>query len=126
MLGEEGLCVRKPMAFLKPHCMLAMCLAPCASTRRHLGSTSSSSSARAVAQCTQVHVRCYCCSRREPRGQCNRLTTGTANYTSRSLFLLTNWPTGNRGSKREELQWKKSGSGNWEAGASIFETPTVI
>ena len=21
MLGEEGLCVRKPMAFLKPHCM---------------------------------------------------------------------------------------------------------
>jgi catechol 2,3-dioxygenase-like lactoylglutathione lyase family enzyme len=43
-----------------------------------------------------------------------------------SLFLLTNGPTGNRGSKREELPWKKSGSGNWEAGASTFETPTVI
>jgi hypothetical protein len=36
---------------------------------------------------------------------------------------LANWE---RGSKREELQWKKSGSGNWEAGASTFETPTVI
>ena len=32
----------------------------------------------------------------------------------------------NRGSKREESEWKKSGSGNWEAGASTFETPTVI
>jgi hypothetical protein len=50
-----------------------MYLAPCASTRRLLGSASSASSARAVAQCTQD-------------------------------------------SKREELQWKKSGSGNGEAG----------
>ena len=41
-------------------------------------------------------------------------------------FLLTNSLTGNHGFKREESQWKKSVSGNWEAGASTFETPTVI
>ena len=56
----------------------------------------------------------------------NRLTTGTASYMSRSLSRPTNWPTGNPGSKREESRWKKSGSGNWGAGASTFETLTAI
>ena len=64
--------------------------------------------------------------KRELRARSNRPTTATASYTSRSLSQPTNWPTGNRGSTREESQWKKNGSGNWEAGASIFETRTAI
>jgi Glyoxalase/Bleomycin resistance protein/Dioxygenase superfamily len=75
---------------------------------------------------TRAHTRCCCCSRRALRARSNRLTTGTANYTSRSLFRPPNWPTGSRGSKREESQWKRSGHGNWEAGASTFETRTAI
>jgi catechol 2,3-dioxygenase-like lactoylglutathione lyase family enzyme len=51
---------------------------------------------------------------------------GTASYMLRSLSRPTNWPTGNPGSKREESRWKKSGSGNWEAGASTSETRTAI
>jgi hypothetical protein len=38
-----------------------------------------------VAQCTQVHARCYCCSIRELRERRKHLTMGTANYTSHSL-----------------------------------------
>ena len=51
---------------------------------------------------------------------------GMANYTSRSRSRPPNWPNGNRGFKRKELLWKKSGRGSWEAGAFTFETPTAI
>ena len=74
----------------------------------------------------QTHIRSYCCSRRELRARFNRLTAGTASYMSHSLSRPTNWPTENPGSKREESRWKKSGSGNWESGASTFETRTAI
>src|ERR1700745_339235 len=103
-----------------------MCLAQFASTRRLLGSASSASSASVVARCKQVHAKCCCCSRRELRVRLNRLMTETANYTLRSLSHSTNWPTGNRGFKPEESQWKRSGRGIWEGGASIFETRTAI
>jgi Glyoxalase/Bleomycin resistance protein/Dioxygenase superfamily len=53
-------------------------------------------------------------------------TTATASYTSPSLSQLTNWATGNRGFIREESQWKRSASGNWEAGACTSETRTAI
>src|SRR6266446_4200283 len=103
-----------------------MCLAQFASTRRLLGSASSASSASVVAPCTQVYAKCYCSSRRKLRVPSNRLTTATANYTLRSLYHLTNWLTGNRGSKPEESQWKRSGHGIWGAGAFTFETQTAI
>src|SRR5258706_16090171 len=103
-----------------------MCLAQFAFTRRLLGSASSATSATVDAQCTQVHTRGCCCSRRVLRARSNRLTTGAANYTSRSLSHPPNWPTGSRGSKREESLWKRSGRGTWEAGASTFETRTAI
>jgi catechol 2,3-dioxygenase-like lactoylglutathione lyase family enzyme len=51
---------------------------------------------------------------------------GTVSCTSRSVFLLPNWPVGNRGSRREEFQWKRSARGNWEARASTFVTRTAI
>src|SRR6266513_366684 len=103
-----------------------MCLAQFVFTRRLLVLTSSPSSASVVAQCTQVHARCCCSSRRELRGRSNRLTTGTANYTSHSLSHPPNWATGSRGSKQGESQWKRSERGSWEAGASTFETRIVI
>src|SRR5207245_10767228 len=105
---------------------VGLCLAQFVVTRRLLVLASSPSSASVVAQCTQVHTRCCCCSRRVLRARSNRLTTGTANYTSRLLSHWPNWPAGSRGSKREELQWRRNGRGNWEAGASTFETPTAI
>ena len=60
--------------------------------------------------------------RRELRVRSNRLTTGTANYTSRLLLHRPSWPTGNPGSEREESKWKRSEIGNWEDGASTFAT----
>lgn len=55
-----------------------------------------------------------------------RLTMGTANYTSRLPFPLPNWPTGNRGSTREESRWKRSEGGIWAAGAFTCEIWTGI
>src|SRR6266404_8306641 len=114
------------MAFLNPHCTSAMCFAQFASTRRLLDSASSVNSASVVVRCTRARVRYCCCSRRELRSRPNRLTTGTANYTSRSLSPPPNLPTGSRGSKRGESWWKRSGRGNWEAEVSTFETRTGI
>src|SRR6266581_5478633 len=99
-----------------------MYLAPSVFTRRHLGFALSKNSASVAAQCARVNVRCCCSSRRELRVRSNRLTTGTANYTSRLLLHRPSWPTGNPGSEREESKWKRSEIGNWEDGASTFAT----
>src|SRR6266849_999674 len=103
-----------------------MFLAPSAFTRRRSPSALSPTSVNVVAPCAQECVKCCCYSRRVLRAPSNRLTMETANYTSPSLSPQRNCPTGNRGSRPEELQSKKSASGNWEAGASTLETPTVI
>src|SRR6266567_9384073 len=91
-----------------------MYLAPSVFTRRHLGFALSKNSASVAAQCARVNVRCCCSSRRELRVRSNRLTTGTANYTSRLLLHRPSWPTGNPGSEREESKWKRSEIGRTE------------
>src|SRR5882672_5504991 len=119
--NQEALCLKR-MAFLNRLCMSAMYLAPSVFTRRYLAFALSKNSASVAAQCARVNARCCCSSRRELRGRSNRLTTGTANYTSRLLLHRPNWPTGSPGSEREESKWKRSDIGNWEARASTFET----
>src|SRR6266849_9266637 len=102
-----------------------MYLAPLSSIRKLSDSPLSANSASAVARCTQAHAKYCCCSRRALRAQSHRLTTGTANCTSRSQFHPTNCPTGSRGSSSEGSPWKRNVRGNRAAGAFTFGTPTA-
>src|SRR6267154_3149810 len=102
-----------------------MYLAPFSSIGKLSDSPLSANSASAVARCTQAHAKYCCCSRRAPRAQSHRLTTGMENCTSHSQFHPTNCLTGNRGSNSEGSPWKRNVRGNRAAGASTFGTPTA-
>ncbi len=82
--------------------------------------------ASAAARYRRVQTRCCCCLRRVLRARSDRLTTGMANYTSRSQSHPVNWPTGSRGSMREGLPWKRCARGIWEAGAFTFGVRTGV
>src|SRR5206468_3473802 len=103
-----------------------MYLAPFSSIRKLSDSPLSANSASAVARCRQAPAKYCCCSKRALRAQSHRLTTGTANCTSRLPSQSLNWPTGSRCSKREGSQSKRNAIGKRAAGASTFEIPTAI
>src|SRR2546427_2048051 len=103
-----------------------MYLAPFSSIRKLSDSPLSANSASAVARCRQAPAKYCCCSKRALRAQSHRLTTGTANCTSRLPSQSLNWQTGSRCSKREGSQSKRNAIGKRAAGASTFEIPTAI